>query len=184
LGFTDLLAYGLIFMVPIAPMGIFGSVYSAAGGMVALAYLIGMVALVFTAASYAQMVKAFPLAGSVYNYAGRGIGAPVGFLAGWAVLLDYVLVPSLLYLIAAVAMHATVPAVPTWAWLTGFVGFNTIVNARGIRMTALITRVMLIGEVIVLAIFLAVAVNAHVNIEVNATGLSTNYGSGDCCSAG
>jgi amino acid transporter len=160
LSFADLLFYGLIFMVPIAPMGIFGSVYSGAGGMVALAYLVGMVALMFTASSYAQMVKAFPLAGSVYNYAGRGIGAPVGFLAGWAILLDYVLVPSLLYLIAAVAMHSTVPWIPVWAWLIGFVLFNTVTNYRGIRMTALITRVMLVGEVIVLAIFLTVAVRA------------------------
>ena len=128
--------------------------------MVALAYVIGMVAMVFTAASYAQMVKAFPLAGSVYNYAGRGIAAPVGFLAGWAVLLDYLLVPSLLYLIAAVAMHATVSAVPVWAWLIGFVLFNTVTNLLGIRMTAAITRVMLVGEAIVLAIFLFVGVRA------------------------
>jgi amino acid transporter len=160
LGLRDLVFYGLIFMVPIAPMGIFGSVYASSGGMVALAYLVGMVAMVFTAASYAQMVKAFPLAGSVYNYAGRGIGAPVGFLAGWAILLDYLLVPSLLYLIAAVAMHATVPAVPVWAWLLGFVGFNTVVNLLGIRMTALITRIMLIGELVVLAVFLGIGGNA------------------------
>jgi amino acid transporter len=158
LGFKDLVFYGLVFMVPIAPMGIFGSVYSGSGGMVALTYLVGMVAMVFTAASYAQMVKAFPLAGSVYNYAGRGIAAWVGFLAGWAVLLDYLLVPSLLYLIAAVAMHATVPAVPVWVWLLGFVAFNTVVNLRGIRMTALITRIMLIGALIVLAVFLVIGV--------------------------
>jgi len=88
----------LVFMVPIAPFGIFGSVYASSGGMVALTYAIGMVAMLFTAASYAQMVKAYPFAGSVYNYAGRGIGAPVGFMAGWAILLDYLLVPSLLYL--------------------------------------------------------------------------------------
>ena len=157
LGFRDLVVYGLVFMVPIAPFGIFGSVYTASGGMVALAYVIGMVAMLFTAASYAQMVKAFPLAGSVYNYAGRGIGAPVGFLAGWAILLDYLLVPSLLYLIASVAMHATVPAVPLWAWLIGFVLFNTIVNVFGIRMTARITLVMLAGEAIVLVIFLVAA---------------------------
>src|SRR5213082_1206677 len=68
LRFRDLLAYGLIFMVPIAPMAIFGAVFSASGGMVVLAYAIGMVALIFTAFSYAQMVKAFPLSGSVYNY--------------------------------------------------------------------------------------------------------------------
>jgi amino acid transporter len=160
MGFADLLFYGLIFMVPIAPMGIFGSVYSGAGGMVALAYVVGMIALIFTAASYAQMVRAFPLAGSVYNYAGRGIGAPVGFLAGWAILLDYVLVPSLLYLVAAVAMHSTVPGVPTWLWLVAFVLFNTLVNYRGIKMTALITRVMLVGELIVLAIFMVWAIVA------------------------
>src|SRR3954467_11145243 len=86
LTFTDLLVYGLIFMVPIAPFGIFGGVFQGSGGMVALAYAIGMVAMIFTAFSYAQMVKAYPMAGSVYSYAGRGIAPPVGFLAGWVIL--------------------------------------------------------------------------------------------------
>ena len=56
LSFTDLLVYGLVFMVPIAPFGIFGGVFQGSGGMVALAYAIGMVAMMFTALSYAQMV--------------------------------------------------------------------------------------------------------------------------------
>ena len=112
LSFTDLLVYGLVFMVPIAPFGIFGGVFQASGGMVALAYAIGMVAMVFTAASYSQMSRAFPMAGSVYTYAGRGIAQPVGFLAGWMILLDYVLVPGLLYLIASVAMNSIVPSDP------------------------------------------------------------------------
>ena len=112
LSFTDLLVYGLIFMVPIAPFGIFGSVFQASGGMVVLAYLVGAVGMAFTAASYAQLSRAFPVAGSVYAYAGRGIAQPVGFLASWMVLLDYVLVPGLLYLISGVAMNSIVPAVP------------------------------------------------------------------------
>src|SRR5215203_1144622 len=86
LSFTDLLVYGLIFMVPIAPFGIFGSVFQASGGMVVLAYLVGAVGMAFTAASYAQMSRAFPVAGSVYTYAGRGVAQPVGFMAGWMVL--------------------------------------------------------------------------------------------------
>ena len=106
LSFGDLVVYGLIFMVPIAPFGIFGAVYNGSGGMVALAYVIGMVAMMFTALSYAQMARAFPMAGSVYTYAGRGIAAPVGFLAGWVIFLDYVLVPGLLYLVAGIAMAA------------------------------------------------------------------------------
>jgi amino acid transporter len=128
--------------------------------MVALAYLIGMVAMVFTALSYAQMVRAFPMAGSVYNYAGRGIGAPVGFLAGWAILLDYVLVPGLLALIAAVGMNAAVPGVPVWGWIVAFLVVNTGLNLLGIRLTALVTRVFLVGELIVLAIFLTIGVSA------------------------
>src|SRR4051794_27091692 len=156
LRFRDLLAYGLIFMVPIAPMAIYGAVFSASGGMVVLAYAVGMVALVFTAFSYSRMVNAFPLSGSVYNYVGRGIGAPFGFVAGWAIMLDYILVPSLLYLVASVAMHASVPAVPVWLWLVAFVLTNTVVNSLGIKMTNRFTWVMLAGELLVLAVFLAV----------------------------
>lgn len=81
LSFTDLLVYGLVFMVPIAPFGIFGSVFQGSGGMVVLAYVVGMIAMMFTALSYAQVSQAFPMAGSVYTYAGRGIGPPVGFWA-------------------------------------------------------------------------------------------------------
>ena len=173
LGLRDLLTYGLIFMVPIAPFGIFGGVFQASGGMVALAYLVGAVAMVFTALSYAQMVKAFPLAGSVYNYAGRAIGAPVGFLAGWAILLDYVLVPGLLSLIAGVAMHATVPAVPVWAWIVGFVAVNTVVNVFGIRLTALVTRWFLAGELAVLAVFLYFGARALLDGKGRGLSLST-----------
>ncbi len=160
LSFTDLITYGLIFMVPIAPFGIFGSVFQASGGMVALAYVVALVAMAFTALSYAQMARAFPMAGSVYTYAGRGIAAPVGFIAGWAILLDYVLVPSLLYLVASVAMNSFVPAVPVWAWIIVFVLLNTAINHRGIQLTARITRIMLAAELVVLAIFLVVGVIA------------------------
>ncbi|MEV0679047.1 APC family permease [Actinosynnema sp. NPDC050436] len=160
LGFKDLLVYGLIFMVPIAPFGIFGSVFQGSGGMVALAYAIGMLAMLFTAGSYAQMSKAFPIAGSVYTYAGRGIGAPVGFLAGWMILLDYVLVPGLLYLIAGVAMNSLVPAVPIWLWLIAFVLLNTAVNYLGIEMTAKVNRVMLVAQLLILAVFLVIGVVA------------------------
>jgi amino acid transporter len=160
LSFTDLLVYGLVFMVPIAPFGIFGSVFQGSGGMVALAYAIGMVAMMFTALSYSQMSQAFPMAGSVYTYAGRGIAAPVGFLAGWMILLDYVLVPALLYLIAAIAMNSLVSAVPVWLWLIAFVVLNTVVNFLGIEMTAKVNKVMLAAELVVLAVFIVIGVVA------------------------
>ena len=158
IGLTDLLFYGLIFMVPIAPFAIFGQVFQASDGMPALAYLVGAVALVFTAASYAQMVKAFPLSGSVYAYTGRSLGAPIGFLTGWAILLDYILVPGLLYLVASVAMNSTISSVPVWAWLLIFIGANTLINLRGIRMTADFIKVMIVAEIGVLLLFLSVGI--------------------------
>jgi amino acid transporter len=160
LRFGDLLVYGLIFMVPIAPFGIFGSVFQVSGGMVALAYAVGMVAMTLTANSYAEMSRAFPMAGSVYTYAGRGISPPVGFLAGWVIILDYVLIPGLLYLISGLAMNSLIPSVPVWVWLAGFVVLNTVVNYLGIEMTARVNKVMLVAELIVLAIFLVVGIVA------------------------
>ena len=177
LGFADLLIYGLIFMVPIAPFGIFGSVFQSSGGMVALAYVIGMVAMAFTALSYAQMARAFPMAGSVYTYAGRGIAAPVGFLAGWVILLDYVLVPALLYLVASAAMTSFVPGVPIWVWLIAFIVLNTVVNYLGIEMTARMNKIMLVAELIVLAIFLVIGIVALVQGKGHGDALSPLFDS-------
>jgi amino acid transporter len=160
LTFWDLLVYGLIFMVPIAPFGIFGSVYQASAGMVALAYVIGMVGMAFTALAYAEMSRAFPMAGSVYTYAGRGIHPTVGFLAGWQILLDYVLVPALLYIVAAAAIQSFVPGIPLWVWVVGFIVANTAINYFGIELTARVNRYMLVAELIVLVIFLVIGIAA------------------------
>ncbi|MFC0433985.1 APC family permease [Kutzneria buriramensis] len=160
----DLLVYGLIFMVPIAPFAIFGVVFNASRGMVPLTYVIGLVAMLFTALSYREMSRAFPVAGSVYAYAGRGIAPWVGFLAGWAILLDYLLVPTLLYVTGAAALGTVLPGVPQWLWVVLFVVLNTAVNLAGIETTARVNRWFLTGEMIVLAIFVvaaAIAVSAR-----------------------
>ena len=160
LSFRDLLVYGLIFMVPIAPFGIFGSVFSGSGGMVALAYVVGLIGMAFTALSYAEMARAFPMAGSVYTYAGRGLHPSVGFLAGWLILLDYILIPSLLYVIAGAALTSLVPEVPVWAWICAFVVINTVVNSRGIESTAHFNLGMLAAELAVLGVFVVVGIAA------------------------
>ncbi len=157
---TDLIVYGLVFMVPIAPWAIFGTVYNEAKGMVPLVYLIGLVAMIFTAISYAQMSKAFPVAGSVYSYVGRGLDENVGFLAGWTILLDYLLVPTLLYVFAAESMSGIFPDVPKWIWIVVFLIVNTVVNYIGISFTALVNRLFLAAELIFLVIFAVIAITA------------------------
>jgi amino acid transporter len=151
----DLVVYGMIFMVPIAPYSVFGFVWNDAKGMVPLAYLVGLVGMFFTAMSYAEMSRAFPLAGSVYTYAHRGLHEAAGFFSGWLILLDYILVPALLYLFSAVALRPLMPRVPEWLWLAGFIGFNAGVNLLGIEFTARLNRYLLVLELGVLALFVA-----------------------------
>src|SRR5258708_6261680 len=156
----DLVVYGMIFMVPIAPFSPFGFVGHDAKGMAPLAYLIGLVGIFFTAMSYAEMSRAFPLAGSVYTYAQRGLHELAGFFSGWLILLDYILVPSLLYLFSAVALRPVLPGVPAWVWLALFISFNAAVNFVGIQFTARLNRYMLIFELVVLALFVMVGLFA------------------------
>jgi amino acid transporter len=166
LSLGDLLVYGLVFIVPTAPFAIFGIVFNASKGMVALTYVIGLVAMVFTAMSYRVMSEAFPVAGSVYAYAGRGLHPSAGFLAGWAILLDYLLVPTLCYVVGAVAMHAVVPSIPQSLWIIGFLVFNTVINMLGIETTARASKIFLAGELVVLALFVflgVIAVSRGVN---------------------
>lgn len=157
---VDLLIYGLIFMVPIAPWAIFGTVYNSAAGMVPLVYLIGLVAMIFTALAYAQMAKSFPLAGSVFSYVGRGIHPALGFFAGWAILLDYLLVPTLLYVFAAESMVGIFPGSARWVWALVFVAINTAVNLLGISSLKLANRIFLVIELLFVVIFIIIAVTA------------------------
>jgi amino acid transporter len=156
----DLVVYGMIFMVPIAPYSVFGFVWHDARGMVPLAYLVGLVGMFFTAMSYAAMSREFPLAGSVYTYAQRGLSDIAGFFAGWLILLDYILIPALLYLFSAAALRPLFPGVAEWAWLVAFIAFNAVVNLIGIQFTARVNRYMLALELLTLGLFVIAGLHA------------------------
>lgn len=162
----DLLVYGLIFMVPIAPWAIFGTVYNAAEGMVPLVYVIGLIAMIFTALAYAQMAKSIPLAGSVFSYVGRGIHPTAGFFAGWAILLDYLLIPTLLYVFAAESMVGVFPGSERWMWAIIFVVINTVINLLGITSIKRMNRIFLAVEAVFIVIFVIIAVTALSNGSV------------------
>ena len=156
LKFRHLLAYGMVFMVPIAPMGIYGFVVGPGLGMVPLIYIVGIVAMTFTALSYRWMSQEFPITGSVYSYVQRGLNAHIGFLAGWMIMADYLLAPALLYGFTGVWLNALVPSVPIWVFILIFAAINTFVTARGITVTAETNWVLLAIEMVTLVIFLVI----------------------------
>jgi amino acid transporter len=173
LGLFDLLVYGLVFIVPIAPFAVFGIVFNASEGMVPLVYLVGLVAMLFTALSYRAMSRAFPVAGSVYTYAARSIGPSAGFIAGWAILLDYLLIPALTYVACAIALSTVIPAVPKFVWVIALIGFSTIINYFGIEATARMNVIMLVLQLVILAVLVGVGLvalshgvsGAHLSIQ-------------------
>lgn len=157
LGFRDLVVYGLLFIAPMAPVGVFGTLDAKSHGAVALVYLVATVAMAFTAFSYAQMVRVVPQAGSVFAYARAGLGNGAGFVAGWMAMLDYVLIPAVAYLFSGVAMNALVPEVSRWVWTALAVVVTTLLNLWGVRAAARVGFLVLAMEVVVLVVFVVSA---------------------------
>src|ERR1035437_10785373 len=87
----DLILYGLVLLGPTAAYPVYGIVQQTSHGHAVLAYLVAMVAMLFTAGSYGKMSGAFPSAGSTYTYAQKDLRSHIGFLARWALLVDYFL---------------------------------------------------------------------------------------------
>ncbi|QJS10204.1 APC family permease [Streptomyces argyrophyllae] len=157
LGFRDLVVYGLLFIAPMAPVGVFGTLDATSHGAVALVYVLATVAMAFTAFSYAQMVRVVPRAGSVFAYARAGLGDGAGFVAGWMAMLDYVLIPAVAYLFSGIAMNALVPGVSRWAWTALAVVVTTLLNLWGVRAAARVGFVVLALEIVVLVVFVVSA---------------------------
>lgn len=160
LSLGSVVLFGIAYMTPIIVLGTFGILAETTQGHVPAAYIAASLAMLFTALSYGAMAKAFPIAGSVYSYAQRGIHPHVGFIAGWVLLLDYLLIPPLLYVFSALALNHLFPAIPKLAWMLLFLVSATLVNLRGITFAARANLLFLIGELVVLAIFLVVGYQA------------------------
>lgn len=157
---SDLVAYGLAYIAPIAPLSTLGLVWSASHGMIALAYLLGGLCMAFTAFSYAAMVREVHSAGSVYGFARVVLGPFVGFMAGWMILLDYLLIPAFVYVVMAVALGQLMPGIDRAVWIVLLAVFTTMVNWFGMRSTTRVSSGAVIAQILVMVALMGLA--AHV----------------------
>lgn len=158
LGLWDLIFYGIVLVQPIGAIGLFGIASKVSRGHMVTTLLIAMVGMMLTAISYGRMASLFPSAGSAYTYVGKGLNSHMGFLAGWVMFLDYLIVPIINTVYGSLTLQRLIPSVPFFVWVVVFVFIITFINLRGIRTTARTNEFLLAIMCVVVVIFIVLAV--------------------------
>jgi amino acid transporter len=153
----DLLVYGMIIMQVAAPVPIFGLLEQRSNGHAVLAVLLAMLVMLITAISYGRMAVLYPMAGSAYTYVGRALNPHLGFLAGWSMLLDYLMIPLISAIIPALALQRLMPAAPLPLLTLLIVVAMTTLNLRGVRTTVRANVLLLVVTSIVVLVFIGLA---------------------------
>lgn len=166
---------GLAYMSPFAVFDTFGIVSEATKGHVPMSYIIVTIAVLFTAFSYAKMVRVYPSAGSAYTYTRRTIAAPVGFLVGWAALLDYLFLPMINALLAKIYLSAEFPDVPGWVWIVGLIVVITALNIVGVRISAVANMIMVVFQALLAIVFVLLTMRAIMSDNALAFSLAPFY---------
>ncbi|HWD04456.1 MAG TPA: APC family permease [Amycolatopsis sp.] len=154
------LLFGVAYMAPLIVLGTFGVVATTTEGTVPSAYVVALVAMLFTAASYGKMAATHPVAGSAYTYVRKAVDSRLGFLVGWAVLLDYFFLPMVIWLIGGAYLSAQFPDVPGWLWLVAFIAITTVLNVLGIKIAEKANFLLMAFQVLVIAFFIVLALKA------------------------
>ncbi len=151
LSYRDLVFYGLAYTAPVAPLTMVGFVWTVSGGVPVLAYLLAALCLYFTANSYAVMTAQMPSAGSVYGFTRNTMGPFAGFISGWMILLDYLLVPAFTYALCAVGIETLVPHGDRATWIVLTVAATFAVNWFGISVTSRVSMISVVLQLLLVA---------------------------------
>jgi amino acid transporter len=178
LGLGDLVFYGLVLIQPVGAVGIFGLADQKSFGHVTLTIFIALAAMMLTAWSYGRMAGLYPAAGSAYTYVGRGLHPHCGFVAGWCMFLDYLVIPIVSVIYGAISIQKVVDALAPGLthqtlgalglpfseqrvafdlWVVLLVGLTTFLNVRGIQWTAHANQILTAVMFLVIAIFVVEA---------------------------
>ncbi|MDQ0115428.1 APC family permease [Paenibacillus harenae] len=158
LSLSHVVTMGLAWMSPMIFFTSFGVLHEGSGGMLLGAYVLAFIAIMFTAASYGQMAKAFPVSGSAYTYVAKSMNPFLGFVVGWAILLDYLFSCIIAALMFGINLNAQFPSVPTFVWIILLTFVVMIINIIGIKTSANVNKVFVVLQAIFIAGFCALLV--------------------------
>src|ERR1700736_3067661 len=155
----DLIFYGIVLIQPIAPVPLYGVAQKLSDGHFVTIILIALFAMLITAVSYGRMGALYPTAGSAYTYVGRGLNPHLGFLAGWAMILDYLLQPLINTVWIATALHERyLPQIPYIAWAALIASIMTLLNLAGVKASTRSNKLLLAVMSVVVVLFVVLAV--------------------------
>lgn len=157
LGLWAVVGLGLSYMGPTVVFDTFGIISERTNGVVPLAYLIAMLVMIFTAMSYGKISKIFPSAGSAYVYTKETMGHKLGFMVGWAALLDYMLLPIVNAVAIRIYMDALLPEVSSWVWVVAYVVIATGIIVWSMEKTSDFNKILLTYGVALIFCFLILA---------------------------
>jgi len=160
---SDLIFYGIVLIQPIAPIPLYGVAQKLSDGHFVLIILIAGFAMLITAISYGRMAALYPAAGSAYTYVGKGLNPHLGFLAGWAMILDYLLQPLINTVWISTALHERsayfhIPQIPFVIWALIIAGIMTALNLAGVKASATANKVLLAVMSVVVVYFIVAAI--------------------------
>lgn len=153
----DLVLYGVIILQPTAPLPVFGVLSERAHGHVVTTILLAMVGMLFTAISYGRMAQAYPSAGSAFTYVSRELNPLLGYMAGWGMLIDYMVNPLILIVWCSKAAMNFVPQLPYAVWAVVFCALFTALNLVGVKSSARISGVLVATMTAVVVVFVITA---------------------------
>ncbi|MCE3028335.1 APC family permease [Salinicola sp. DM10] len=175
---------GVAWVTPLIALATIGIIIELSNGTAPTAYLITLLAMIFTAWSYGRMASVhYQSAGSAYTYVGVEMGPRLGFLTGWLILLDYFFIPLVVWLIGAAYLAAQFPAVPLGVWIVAFIVPTTVLNIIGIKIAAKANYLLVAFQLLVIAIFVALSLAQFAGQDTGATLLSPFFNQGTTLAA-
>ncbi|MFC0178685.1 APC family permease [Thorsellia kenyensis] len=149
---------GLAYLQPMTVFDTFGLVQNDSRGHVPTAYIFALVAMLFTAYSYGQMVKRFPSAGSAYTYTQKTVSPHIGFMVGWSSMLDYLLMPMINILLAKLYLHEIMPFIPAWVFVIVLTVAMTAANIYGLELVSNFNKIIVLVQIGIIVVFTALMI--------------------------
>lgn len=147
-----LIGFGLAYLAPTVVFNYYGIWTVGTNGLYPLALLITTLIMTVTAYSYTRMCKVYPQAGSAYGYVAKSVNPNLGFLTGWVMLVDYLLLPMVCYLLMGIYINEYFPMIPVWVLIVIFIVLGAVINIIGAHVASLVDTIIIIAQLVFTAV--------------------------------